>query len=149
MKKSQRCEERPLEPLFSSEVERLAGQNARILEFPAQCGRCSPYRFAREGNQRTGEQSPRDRLLRALEMERRGFVEGAVALLRRLYSEETVAEDPRLAIAVRYSLASLLTLRGNSVEARTLTEDGILLAWEHSAREELELLDDLAQRLAE
>jgi hypothetical protein len=38
-------------------------------------------------------------------------------------------------------------LRGETAEARDLAEDGILLAWEHGAAEELEMLESLSQQL--
>jgi hypothetical protein len=80
-------------------------------------------------------------------MERRGFVDGAVVLLRQLHRQVCVATDPLLAVSIRYFLASFLTLRGELEEARELTDEGLLLAWEHDAKEELELLEQLAAQL--
>ena len=80
-------------------------------------------------------------------MEQRGFTEGAIAHLRALHEEVSVEVDPCLAISVRYFLGSFLMLRGETAEARSLTEDGILLAWEYGASEELELLESLSQQL--
>jgi hypothetical protein len=92
-------------------------------------------------------QAPRDRFLRAIEMERRGFSEGAIAHLRTLLGEVAPETDPYLAVNVRYFLGSFLMLRGQTAEALDLTEEGILLAWEHGAPEELELLENLSQHL--
>ena len=92
-------------------------------------------------------QEPRDRFLRAIEMEQRGFAEGAIAHLRTLLGEVTPETDPYLAVNVRYFLGSFLMLRGETAEALDLTEEGILLAWEHGAPEELELLENLSQQL--
>ena len=92
-------------------------------------------------------QLPRDRFLRAIEMEQRGFAEGAITHLRTLLGEVSPETDPCLAVNVRYFLGSFLMLRGETAEARDLVEDGILLAWEHGAPEELELLENLSQQL--
>jgi len=93
--------------------------------------------------------SPRERLLKALEMEQRGFLGEAVVQLRSLHEEIGDGDDPRLGISVYYFLASFLALRGEVAEAREIAEDGILLAWEHSAQDELELLDMLVRELPE
>ena len=93
------------------------------------------------------EQTPRERFLRAIEMERRGFSDGAVTHLHHLCREVDVDSDPSLAICICYFLASFLSLRGEIDEARALTEEGILLAWEFGAKEELELLEHLSKEL--
>ena len=125
-------------------------QEARLLEFEGKRQRSlvNGYKTqTRHGGPRVFEQTPRVRFLRAIEMERRGFSDGAVAHLHHLCREVEVESDPSLAICICYFLASFLMIRGEVEEARALTEDGILLAWEHGAEEELELLEHLSGQL--
>ena len=80
-------------------------------------------------------------------MEARGFLDGAVSSLRALRGEPGLMDDPRLAIAVHYFLSAFLMLKGDCEEARRFADEGVFLAWEHNANEELELLDNLSRQL--
>ena len=131
---------------------RDGGRQARLLDFADRKQRTVTGQggaYAGQLEARTLKRTPRERFLRAIEMERRGFSEGAVANLHHLCREVDVESDPSLAICICYFLASFLMLRGEIKEARALTEDGILLAWEYGAEEEMELLEHLSEQLEE
>ena len=130
-------------------------RTGRLLEFPVGRKAVRPGRGPISGRRSPGvpvkggavTATPRARFLRAIEMEGRGFVDGAVASLRSLRREADFESDPCLAINVHYFLASFLMLQDEMEEARILAEEGIILAWENGAREELELLENLSRQL--
>jgi hypothetical protein len=140
--------------MHAPRATRRGPSEGRVLEFPV--GRKAAG-AARTAARKTGpgrrlkgiesRQAPQDRFLRALEMEQRGFADGAILHLRTLYREVDADSDPCLAIGIRYFLGSFLKLRGEADEAREVAEDGILLAWEHGAAEELEMLESLSLQL--
>lgn len=55
--------------------------------------------------------------------------------------------EPRLAVHTLYWLSALLAVSGEIGEARNLAEEGLLLAWEQGASEEVEVFDDLWRQL--
>ena len=126
-----------------------AGDRGQVLRF-SRHRKLAPKERQPFFQQRTTTHSgmtPRERFLHAIEIEKHGFVEGAVAFLKRLHREVEIDADPVLAINVRYFLASFLALCGDRKEALSLSEDGLLLAWEHNATEELELFEALSDQL--
>ena len=90
----------------------------------------------------------KSRVRRAADLGESGFLDGAVAILEQVLRVLEPDDRPGLALETLFLLALFLARQRKPVEALRFAEEGLLLAWEAGANDELEAFDLLAERLA-